>query len=88
VAFLDAAPAAGASAGPRALVAKEAVRNDGGASFVFVVKDGRLERRAVTAGAGVGADTPILAGLSGGETVVLKGPAGLADGQRVRVKTQ
>jgi RND family efflux transporter MFP subunit len=74
------------AAAPQVLVPKEAVRTDGPATVVFVVKDGRAERRAVRAGAVGGSDIPIQAGLSAGEMVVLKGPARLADGQRVRVK--
>jgi RND family efflux transporter MFP subunit len=86
VAFLETAGNSAASAGPRVLVAKEALRSDGTATIAFVVKDGRLERRAIKAGVAAGSDVPILAGLVAGETVVLKGPADLADGQRVRVK--
>ncbi len=88
VAFLDTAADRNAAAGPRVLVTREALRVDGTKTVALVVKDGRVERRAVTAGAGTGtgSDVAILAGLLAGETVVLKGPADLADGQRVRVK--
>ena len=86
VAFLDTAADRNAAAGPRVLVTREALRADGAKTIALVVKDGRVERRAVTAGAGTASDVAILAGLLAGETVVLKGPADLADGQRVRVK--
>lgn len=86
VAFLDTATDRNAAARPRVLVAKEALHADGAKTIALVVKEGRIERRAVTAGASAGSDVAILAGLSAGETVVLKGPADLADGQRVRVK--
>jgi hypothetical protein len=52
----------------------------------FVVKDGRIERRAVKVGVGQGTDVPIMAGLAEGEMVVVGGPADLRAGQRVRPK--
>jgi RND family efflux transporter MFP subunit len=87
VAFLEAAKPAGAAAEkPTALVAKDAVRESGGTQVVFVVNEGRLERRAVKLATVNGAEAFILVGLREGERVVVKGPATLQDGQRVRVK--
>ena len=65
---------------------RAAVRNDAGNEVVFLVREGRLERRAVKVGADRGSDVEVLAGLSDGEQVVAVGPDGLKDGQRVRVK--
>lgn len=70
----------------RALVPKDAVRDAEGMKVVFVVKDERLDRRAVTTGLDVGPDVEIMAGVSPGERVVVKGPEALADGRRVVVK--
>jgi hypothetical protein len=53
---------------------------------VFLVKDEMLERRAVTVGNTNGSDAEILAGLVVGDTVVVKGPADLHDGEAVQIK--
>jgi HlyD family secretion protein len=86
VAFLASPQERDAAVEPRALVPRGAVRKDKDASIVFVVKGDRLERRAVQVGGTTGADAQILAGLQPGETVVVRGPDSLANGQRVRVK--
>jgi multidrug efflux pump subunit AcrA (membrane-fusion protein) len=52
---------------------------------VFVVKDGRLERRAVKVASAPGDPAQVEAGLAAGESVVVEGPAELEDGGRVRV---
>jgi len=71
---------------PAALVPNDAVRDDNGKKVVFLLKDERVERRAVTTGGTRGTDTEILAGLVAGDTVVVKGPANLQDGQGVQIK--
>jgi hypothetical protein len=50
------------------------------------VRDGRVERRAVTIAGTQGDESTIAAGLNGGEKVVINAPAGLADGSRVTEK--
>jgi multidrug efflux pump subunit AcrA (membrane-fusion protein) len=85
VAFLADAPAAGRPAPPRAVVPRAAVIERDGTSFVLVVRDGRVERRAVTAAPGEGEEVEITAGLSEGETVVVRPPADLEEGERVTV---
>jgi HlyD family secretion protein len=60
-----------------------AVRRMDGREVVFVVNDGRAERRAVTVGDERGDEAIIAAGLSGGERIVVEGPENLADGARV-----
>jgi HlyD family secretion protein len=92
VAFLDNEPAAGASGAaaapvkPAVEIPKAAVRKDGDRDVVLVVKDGKVERRAVGLGSIVGDDVTVLSGLSGGEQVVIEGPADLKDGAAVAVK--
>ncbi|MBI4916243.1 MAG: efflux RND transporter periplasmic adaptor subunit [Acidobacteria bacterium] len=86
VAVLAEPDAAAGERAPRVLVPRSAVRNEAGSPVVFLVREGRLERRAVKVGADRGADVEVLAGLSDGEQVVAVGPADLEDGQRVRVK--
>jgi RND family efflux transporter MFP subunit len=71
---------------PLTLVSREAVRLDGDTSFAFVVKNGRLERRAVRAGRERGPDVEILAGLRRGEQVVTSSQGELRDGARVAVQ--
>jgi len=72
---------------PLVTVPRAAVRKDGGRDVVFVVMDGSVERRAVTVGGSPEPDVvEILAGVSGGERVVVEGPAELTDGQRVVVE--
>jgi HlyD family secretion protein len=70
----------------RLLVPKGAVRKVDGRDVVFVVKDGKAERRAVTAGAADGDQVEIVSGLQAGEQVIVEGPATLADGSRVTIK--
>lgn len=80
------APAGGeVGAGSRAVtVPKAAVRQSDGKTVVWVVREGRLERRAVTVGEEIGDNVRITAGLSGGERVATEGSAELVEGARVR----
>ena len=71
---------------PAALIPPDAVRDDNSKKVVFIVRDGRVERRAVTTGGTRGADLEILAGLKAGDSVVVKGPANLRDGEAVEIK--
>jgi RND family efflux transporter MFP subunit len=68
------------------LVSQSAVRDDGGKKVVFLVKNDHVERRAVTVGGNRGSDTEVMAGLVVGDTVVVKGPPDLRDGQAVEIK--
>ncbi|MGA8304631.1 MAG: efflux RND transporter periplasmic adaptor subunit [Candidatus Acidiferrales bacterium] len=87
VTFLGEAPVEKkGEAAPTALIPPDAVRDDNGKKIVFIVKDGHLERRAVTTGGTRGTDLEILAGLNAGDSVVVKGPANLRDGQAVEIK--
>ncbi len=71
-----------------ALVPASAVHGDSNSKYVFVVKDSTVERRAVTVGGSVGSDIEILGGLQPDGAVVVKGPASLRDGERIKVKPQ
>jgi RND family efflux transporter MFP subunit len=70
----------------RALIPRAAVRDEGGRPIVFLVVDGRAERRVVTLGNDRGTDVEVLAGVNEGDRVIVGGPEKLADGQRVKVK--
>jgi HlyD family secretion protein len=71
---------------PAALIPQEAVRDENGKKIVFTVKESHLERRAVTLGGTRGTDAEILAGINAGDTVVVKGPAHLRDGEAIEIK--
>lgn len=74
-----------ASAGtPTLVVPRGAPRQDGDRNVVFVVENGRAERRAVRLGAAAGDGVTVLSGLAAGERVVVEGPIGLADGDPVK----
>ena len=89
VAFLDQEPPVGKNAakdkGPQALafIPKGAVRTQGDSSFVFVVRGGKVERRAVRLGIDRGTDVAVLAGVQPGDSLVVKGPENLQDGQKI-----
>ncbi len=70
---------------PTVLVPATAVRSDGGRDIVFVYGGGAVERRAVTLGPERGKLVGVIAGLRGGERVVVQGPDDLADGDEVKV---
>jgi multidrug efflux pump subunit AcrA (membrane-fusion protein) len=63
------------------------VRRDDGTDFVFVVNRDRVERRAVRLNPGDGEDALVMAGVAGGERVVVQGPSDLADGDEVEVSS-
>lgn len=60
-----------------------AVTRDGERDVVFVVREGRAERRAVNVGNTDGDAVVVLSGIAPGESVVVEGVEGLADGDRV-----
>jgi RND family efflux transporter MFP subunit len=76
---------AGPAPKPRVSVPAEAVQSDGGATVVWVVRDGRLERRVVDAGPVSGGLREVRTGLSGGERLVVSGLEHPAPGMRVTV---
>ena len=67
------------------LVPGAALRKDGDKDVVFVVKEGKAQRRAVSVGGNVGESRQVLAGVAAGETVVLEAPPELKDGAAVKV---
>ena len=70
------------------VIPREAVRRDDGTDVVFVVNRDRVERRAVrlNPGEGLGEEEAlVIAGIEGGERVVVQGPSDLADGDEVEV---
>jgi RND family efflux transporter MFP subunit len=88
VAFLDDEPARtnGKTSDAKAIVAKSAVRTENGKAVVYMVKENKLERRAVTLGAERGGDVEIMAGILPGDMLVVRAAEGLREGQKVEVK--
>jgi RND family efflux transporter MFP subunit len=66
------------------MVPKSAVLSRDGRDVVFVVQNGRAERRAVTVIDTQGDDSELSAGVSAGESVIVDSPAGLTDGMAVK----
>jgi len=85
VSFLGAEPAKNAG-NVKALVPKSAILSDAGKPIVYLVKDQRLERRAVSVGAERGGDVEIMAGISPGDALVVHGAEKLHEGQSVEIK--
>ncbi len=83
VSFL--AESKGVPAAPAVVVPRSAVRDAGGSKHVFLVRDGRVERRPVRTGEVRAGEQEIQSGLAAGESVITKGPDSLQDGQRVSV---
>jgi hypothetical protein len=82
VAFLENRDGDGAAPPPPrgVLVPGDAIRQDGGKDVVYVLRDGRAERRAVRLGGALGGDRQVLAGVSAGDPVIVDAPATLKDG--------
>jgi len=80
----DTSRSATASAPPRIRIPAAAVRDDNGQSVVWVVRQGRLERRAVEAGPVSGGFREIRSGLAGGELLLAGGVDVPRPGMRVK----
>jgi len=85
VAFRETA-AAPVSVTRAVLVPKSALESQDGHDVVFVARDGRVERRAVTVSDTQGDDAVLSAGVSAGEKVVVKPAATLKDGAQAKEK--
>jgi RND family efflux transporter MFP subunit len=91
VAFLDTQPvasSAGASPMPGVLVPPAAIRQDAGKDVIYVMIEGRAQRRAVTLGGVQGDARQVRAGVSAGESVIVDAPASLKDGDAVDTKRE
>ena len=69
-----------------ALLPNEALHDDGGKKIVYLVKNDKLERRAVAVGSTQGSQTEIMSGIAAGDAIVVKGPANMQDGLAVQIK--
>ena len=68
------------------LVPQAAAKTDSGTTFVFVVAGTTVERRAVKIGGTDGDRVEVLAGLKGGDRVVIAPPPELAPGKQITLK--
>jgi HlyD family secretion protein len=87
IAFRSAATEQAPAAATSVVVPKSAVQNVNDRDVVWLVHDGKVERRAVTVSQTTGEESTIASGLSGGEKVVINPPAGLTEGAAVSEKT-
>ncbi len=78
----------GAAAKSEIEVPRAAVRRAGEDDIVFIVKDGRAERRAVRVSSAEGDKAHLASGVSDGESVIVTAPAEIADGSRVKVRLE
>ncbi len=87
VTFLREAEADGTTATrPVALVPKAAVRAENGASYVFVVQQETVQRRAIQTAGTDGDRVEVTAGLTGGERIVMSPPEGLTEGSLIVIR--
>lgn len=68
-------------------VPKAAIVRSDDRDVVWVVREGRVERRAVTVESTQGNDATLAAGLEGGEAVVISSPGELVEGAPVKTKS-
>jgi RND family efflux transporter MFP subunit len=84
VSFLEDADAVAAT--PRIHVPPNAIVGEGDGTYVWVVRDGKVERRPVRTETTPDGQVAVLEGLAGGETLVVDAPARLAEGRAVEFK--
>ena len=68
------------------LVPQAAVRKDGDSSFVFIIRQNTVERRAVKTAGTDGDRLEVVAGLKGGDQVVISPPPELTEGMLIAIK--
>ncbi len=83
VRFLE-APGNGAAGQP--MIVANAVRREGDATATWVVRDGKVEKRALRLGKESAGKYPVLDGLEGGESVVIDPSRRLRDGATVELE--
>lgn len=68
------------------LVPRSAVRNERGQDVVYIVTRGTAERRAVKTGTVQDGQVAVLAGLAGGDRIIINPPPGIEEGGQVEEK--
>lgn len=69
-------------------VPKQAVREDEGRKSVYVVTDGKAQRRVIETGETIGENVNVTSGLQLGDVVLLAGSQKIAEGQPIRPRVQ
>jgi hypothetical protein len=64
----------------------EALFNENGKNFVYLVENGKLKKTDVTVGATTDTDVEVTKGVEPGQTVALSGATQFTDGMTIRVK--
>ena len=82
--FLGDAATGNKTPAARVMMPQAALHKDGATPYVFIFADGKVERRPVTVGAVTGSDVEVLAGVAGGDKVIVTSEKPLSDGLRVR----
>ena len=67
------------------IVKADAVLDEDGESFVFVVQDGKAIRKTVEVGLDTGDHVEVKSGLTAGEKLIIEGQYYVADGGEVKV---
>jgi membrane fusion protein (multidrug efflux system) len=70
---------------PAVLIPEEAVTTEADGAYVFVVEDGRAQRRTVQLGQRTAGAVEVLDGLEAGQPVVRQGVQRLRDGASIRL---
>jgi HlyD family secretion protein len=84
ITFLDRTEAAPTTGGDVVWTAANALRRDDAGTYVWVLREGRLHRQPVEAGARFGERMVIRSGLLGGEAVVVTDAPDLSEGRNAR----
>jgi RND family efflux transporter MFP subunit len=86
VSFLEPVGVASSAAGPH--IPENAVGKQGEARFVWLVRDGKVEKHTVKVGDAKDGQIAVVEGLQGGETLVIDAPRRLRDGSAVELKAR
>ena len=84
-AAVESKPSPGNASSRKLVIPASAVQTSGDRSIVWVVRDERLERRAITLSSTTQDEASVASGLNAGEAVVLQPPPGLTDGGKVKI---
>ncbi len=66
-------------------VSRDAIRTDSEGTFVWIIRNDAVQRRAITTGPSSGARQQVVAGLGAGDRIVVAAEAELTPGQGIRI---
>lgn len=85
VAFQEPVDAEISNTSPQVVIPQAAIFETDGQTYVFVVQNEVLDRRAIATGRTLASDIEVMAGIAAGETILISGPEELSDGDSVRI---